>query len=299
MPDALIAGLSRSAVEELSRRKQEPDWMLQKRLQAWDIYESMPTPLGRRGDLGTLRMFSNFKFRSLSPYVPSIDDGKLPAPIEQALQEALVDQRAGLVVQRNASVVRTELDEELKRQGVILTDLDSAVQDYPELVQQYFMTTCVPVNSTKYTALHAAFWSGGIFLYIPKGIEIEDPILTQIWIDAPASATFAHTLIIAEDQSSVRYVEEHNSAFDSDQPSLLDGVVEVYVKNAAHVEFSNMQDLGLNVWTITNKNAVHEKDGSTTWVLADLGSKVMLSNIGVDLLGDGTAGELVGVFTGN
>lgn len=296
MTNSLSNGFSRSAVEELSRQKGEPEWMLQKRLQAWDLYESMETPLGRRGDLGTLRMFSNFKFQSLSPYVPSNGNGKLPAPIEQSLKEALVDQRAGLVVQRNASVVRTELDEELKSQGVILTDLDTAVHDYPELVQQYFMTSCVPVNSTKYTALHAAFWSGGVFLYIPKGIEIEDPILAQIWIDTPASATFAHTLIVAEELSSVRYVEEHNSAFDGDQPSLLDGVVEVYVKNAAHVEFSNMQDLGQNVWSITNKNAVHEKDGSTTWVLADLGSKVMLSNIGIGLLGNGSAGELVGVF---
>jgi Fe-S cluster assembly protein SufD len=296
MANALSNGFSRSAVEELSRQKGEPEWMLQKRLQAWDLYESMETPLGRRGDLGTLRMFSNFKFQSLSPYVPSNGNSKLPAPIEQSLQEALVDQRSGLVVQRNASVVRTELDEELKRKGVILTDLDSAVRDYPELVQQYFMTSCVPVNSTKYTALHAAFWSGGAFLYIPKGVEIEDPILSQVWIDTPASATFAHTLIIAEELSSVRYVEEHNSAFGGEEPSLLDGVVEVYTKNAAHVEFSNMQDLGQNVWTITNKNAVHEKDGSTTWVLADLGSKVMLSNIGLGLTGSGSVGELVGVF---
>src|SRR5260370_7627965 len=296
MPNSLTSGFSRSAVEELSRRKGEPEWMLQKRLEAWDIYESMPTPLGRRGDLGTLRMFSNFKFQELSPYVPSIDDGKLPAPIEQALQEALVDQRAGVVVQRNASVVRTELDEELKRQGVILTDLDSAVRDYPELVQQYFMTTCVPVNSTKYTALHAAFWSGGIFLYIPKGIEIEDPILAQIWIDTPASATFAHTLIIAEEQSSVRYVEEHNSAFDGDRPSLLVGVVEVYVKNAAHVEFSNMQDLGLNVWNITKNNAFHENDGTTTCALPYLTPNLTLSDIGIGLTGNGSAGELVGGF---
>src|SRR5215469_5553474 len=296
MPSSLPGGLSRSAVEELSRQKGEPEWMLQKRLQAWDLYESMETPLGRRGDLGTLRMFSNFKFQELSPYVPSNGDGTLPAPIEQSLQEALIDQRAGLVVQRNASVVLTELDEELKRQGVILTDLDSAVRDYPELVQQYFMTTCVPVNSTKYTALHAAFWSGGIFLYIPRGVEIEEPILTQVWIDSPGSAIFAHTLIIAEEQSSVRYVEEHNSAFDGEQPSLLDGVVEVYVKNAAHVEFSNLQDLGLNVWNIANKNAFHEKDGSTTWVTADLGSRVTLANVGANMGGTGSAAELVGVF---
>ena len=111
MPDALLAGLSRSAVEELSRHKGEPEWMLQKRLQAWDIYESMPVPLGRRGDLGTLRMFSNFKFQELNPYVSSRRNGTLPALIEQSLQEALVDQRSGLLVQRNASVVRIEFEE--------------------------------------------------------------------------------------------------------------------------------------------------------------------------------------------
>jgi FeS assembly protein SufB len=294
--NALSTGLSRSAVEELSRQKGEPDWMLQKRLQAWDAYERIPTPLGRRGDLGTLRTFANFKFQQLSPYVPSNGNGALPAVIEQSLQDALVDARAGLVVQRNASVVRVELDEQLKKAGVILTDLDSAVREYPELVQKYFMTKCVPVESNKYTALHAAFWSGGIFLYIPKGVEIEDPILTQIWIDSPASATFAHTLIIADDESSVHYVEEYNSSFEGEQPSLLDGVVEVYVKSAAHVEFSNLQDLGQNVWNITNKNAIHEKDGSTTWVMADIGSKVTLANIGAGLTGNGSAAELVGVF---
>jgi len=312
MANTLASGLSRSAVEELSRQKGEPAWMLQKRLHAWEVYENTPAPLGRRGDLGTLRAIANFKFQELTPYVPA-NGGRpqgpppnptplppLPEAIEQSLQEALVDARSGLVVQRNASVVRAELDEELQRKGVILTDLDSAVREYPELVQQYFMTTCVPVASSKYTALHAAFWSGGVFLYIPKGVEIEEPILAQIWIDAPASAAFAHTLIIAEDQSSVRYVNEYNSSFEETgqvkQPSFLSDVVEVYVKNAARVEFSNLQDLGLNVWNVTNKNVVHDKDASSTWVLADLGSKVTLANIGANLCGDGSVAELVGVF---
>jgi FeS assembly protein SufB len=296
MASDVISTFSRGAVEELSRGKGEPAWMLQKRLQAWETYEAMPTPLGRRGDLGTLRAFSNFQFQQLAPHVAASANGSLPAPIAQSLQEALVDQRSGLIVQRNGSVIKTELGSALTGLGVILTDLDSAVRAYPDLVQQYFMTRCVPVQSTKYTALHAAFWSGGVFLYVPEGVEIEDPILAQFWIDAPLSATFAHTLIIADNTSSVRYVEEYNSAYEGDQPSLLDSVVEVYVKNAAHVEFSTMQDLGQNVWTISNKNAVHEKDGSTTWVLADLGSKAMLSNVGIGLLGDGSAGELVGVF---
>src|SRR5438874_12461031 len=224
MANLITKGLSRGTVEELSRQKGEPEWMLQKRLHAWDVYEKTPAPLGRRGDLGTRRTLANFKFQELNPFVPSplLDSGgNLPAAIEQSLKEALVDARSGLIVQRNASVVRTELDDELKRKGVILTDLDTAVREYPELVQQYFMTTCVPVESNKYTALHAAFWSGGVFLYVPQGVEIEQPILSQIWIDAPGAATFAHTLIIADAMSSVRFVNEYNSDFEGEQSTLL------------------------------------------------------------------------------
>ena len=296
MANVLSTGFSREAVEQISRLKGEPAWMLQKRLHAWEVYEKTPAPLGRRGDLGTLRMFSNFKYSELTPYVPANGNGSLPQVIEESLKDTLVGSRAGLIVQRNSSIVKIELRDELKQQGVILTDLDTALREHPDLVQQHFMTSCVPVESSKYTALHAAFWSGGIFLYVPKGVVIEDPILAQIWIDAPRSATFAHTLIIADDESSVRYVEEYNSAYEGDEPSLLDGVSEVIVKKVARVEFSSLQDLGHNVWTIANKNAVHENDGSTTWVMADLGSRAMLSTIGVGLLGNGSAGELVGVF---
>ncbi len=223
-------------------------------------------------------------------------DGTLPALIEQSLQEVLVNERSGLIVQRNSSVVHIELNEELKSQGVILTDLDTAVREYPELVQQHFMTQCIPAEKNKYTAQHAAFWSGGVFLYVPQGVEIEQPILSQIWIDAPASATFAHTLIIADATSSVRFVNEYNSDFEEEQSALLNDVVEVYAKNAARVEFSNLQDLGRNVWNVTNKNALHEQDASTTWVLADLGSKLTLANIGSTLQGNGSVTELVGVF---
>jgi FeS assembly protein SufD len=296
MANVLAQGLSRRAVEELSRLKGEPAWMRDMRLHAWDVYENTPAPLGRRGDLGTVRAVANFKFQDINPYAPANDNGVLSATIERALQEALVDTRSGLIVQRNASVVRCELDERLRRAGVILTDLDTAVREHPALMQQYFMTSCVPVESNKYTALHAAFWSGGIFLYIPQGVEIEEPLLAQIWIDEPASATFAHTLIVAEERSSVRFVNEYNSDVEGEQPAYLNDVVEVYARNAARVEFSNMQDLGQNVWNVTNKNVVHEKDGSSTWVLADLGSKVNLVNIGASLLGNGSVTELVGVF---
>ncbi len=293
MANVLANGLSRGAVEEISRRQGEPEWMLQKRLQAWETFESLPAPLGRRGDLGTLRTFANFKFQQLTPYAAS--EGLTPT-IEQSLQTALASERAGLIVQRNSSVVHSELSEELKSQGVILTSLENAAREYPELVREYFMTRCIPVETDKYTAMNATFWSGGIFLYIPKGVEIEQPILGQVWIDTPGAIVCGHTLIIADELSSVRYVEEYNSDFADEAPSLFNGVVEVYTRSGAHVEFSSMQDFGMNVWNITHRNVVEENDGSTTWVMADLGSKAMLSEIGSGLSGNGSAAELVGVF---
>ena len=296
MLNTLAPGFSRAAVEELSRGKGEPEWMLQKRLTAWDTYEKTPTPLGRRGDLGTLRAFSNFKFDQLTSYVPAQTGDVLPTSFEKARQEGLVDERSGTIIQHNSSVVRIELNEDLKQQGVILTDLETAVREHADLVQQYFMTDCIPVDSNKYTALHAAFWSGGIFLYVPKGVEIAAPILSQVWLDAPGSAFFSHTLIVADEMSSVRFVTEYSSGVEGEQATLLDDVVEVYAKNASSVEFSNLQELEQNIWNITNKNAIFAKDASVTFVLAELGSKVNITNIGAGLKGNGSAGELVGVF---
>ncbi len=125
MLNALATGFTRDAVVELSRQRGEPEWMLQKRLDAWEVYESTPAPLGRRGDLGTLKALANFKFQQLNPYVPA-DQGGLPAAIQQSLQEALVNERSGLIVQHNSSVVHSELVEELRAQGVILSDLATA-----------------------------------------------------------------------------------------------------------------------------------------------------------------------------
>ncbi len=296
MLKALAPGFSRAAVEELSRLRGEPDWLLQLRLKAWETYENTPAPLGRRGDLGTLKAVAGFRFGDLSPFTPVDTNSPLPAAIEQSLGSAQGNERSGLLVQLNSSLVRSELSEELRQQGVILTDLETAVREHPELVQKYFMTECVPVASNKYTALHAAFWTTGFFLYVPQGVVIEEPILGQVWLDTPGSAIFSHTLIIAEPESSVRFVQEYNSTFEGETPALLSDVVEVYANRESRVEFSNMQDLGQNVWNITAKNSVHSNDSSVTFVIADLGSAVNLESIGAGLQGNGSAAELVGVF---
>ncbi|GHO86591.1 Fe-S cluster assembly protein SufD [Dictyobacter formicarum] len=296
MLNTLAPGFSRAAVEELSRYKGEPEWMLQLRLQAWETYENTAAPLGRRGDLGTLKAMAAFHFEQLKPFTAVEKDAALPEAVLQSLQASLVNERSGLIVQLDSTVVHTELSEELKQQGVILTDLDTAVREHADLVREYFMTRCVPVGTSKYTALHAAFWTGGFFLYVPKGVEIESPMLAQLWLNQPLSAAFSHSLIIADEQSSVRFVQEYNSTVDGEDPSLLSDVVEIFAKREGRVEFSNLQDLGQNIWNITNKNAVFENDASVTFVLADLGAKVNLATIGAGLQGNGSAGELVGVF---
>lgn len=269
--------------------------MLQLRLQAWDTYEKTEAPLGRRGDLGTYRAVADFDFQQIHPYTAAYE-GELPPVVQESLQASLVNERSGLIVQLNSTVVHTELSEELQQQGVILTDLDTAVREHPELVREYFMTRCVPVATNKYTALHAAFWTGGFFLYVPQGVEIEAPILAQVWLDQPLSSIFSHTLVIVNEQSSVRFVEEFNSRYEGEEPSLISDVIEIFAKPESRVEFSNLQDLGQNVWNISNKNAIHENDSSVTFVLADLGTKVNLETIGNGLLGNGGAAELVGVF---
>src|SRR5579859_7616228 len=114
MANTLATGLTRDAVAALSRHKGEPEWMLQKRLQAWDLYESLPAPLGRRGDLGTFRTVANFKFQDVNPFIPAAANDTLPAAIQQSLREALVNERSGHIVQRNASIVHIELDEALQ-----------------------------------------------------------------------------------------------------------------------------------------------------------------------------------------
>jgi FeS assembly protein SufB len=294
MLNSLATGFSRDAVEALSRQKGEPAWMLEKRLQAWELYETLEAPLGRRGDLGTKRTLANFKFQQLNPYIPT-EAASLPKAFEASLETSLVNERSGLIVQYNSTVVHTDLSEELKQQGVILTDLDSAIREYPELVQKHFMTNCVPVNTSKYTALHAAFWSGGFFLYIPEGVEIEAPLQAEVFLDTPQAAIFSHSLIIASALSNVRFVEEYTSEFEGSL-SLLSDVVEVIAENEAHVELSTLQDLGQNVYHVTDKNALYAKDASVTFVQADLGSALMVSHIGAGLKGHGSAGELVGVF---
>jgi FeS assembly protein SufB len=289
MSAALTRGFSRAGVEALSRLKGEPDWMLEKRLAAWDIYEQTPAPLGRRGDLGILQRVARFKFDQLAPYTANGVNGNGHA--------ALPAWEAGVLVQRNAAVVGHDLDPALAARGVILTDMDTAVREHPELVQPYFMTAVTP-QASKYAALHAAFWSGGIFLYLPKGVVIEKPVLARYLLDEANATNFAHTLILAESGSQLIYIEETTSALPEGATALFNGVAEIFAKANAHVQFNSVQDFGPGVWNLTTKHGIPEKDAYIHWIVADLGADTTVANLGTTLAGSGSNGDIVGILFG-
>ncbi len=287
MTETLTKGFTREGVEALSRLKGEPDWMLEKRLAAWERYEQTPAPLGRRGDLGILQRVARYHFDQLMPYVANGHSGNGHA--------ALPTWESGLLVQQNASVIARELDPALAAKGVILTDLDTAVREHADLVKQYFMTGVTSADN-KYAALHGAFWSGGLFLYIPRNVMVDKPVLARYLIDQAGGTNFAHTLIIAESGSQLVYIEETISSLPEGATALFNGAAEIFAKAGAHVQFNSVQDFGPGVYNLTNKRGVPEKDAYIHWIVADLGADTTFANLGTTLAGSGSNGDIVGVL---
>ncbi|HLZ24048.1 MAG TPA: hypothetical protein VKQ30_18190, partial [Ktedonobacterales bacterium] len=199
-------GFTREAVEALSHQKAEPDWVRQKRLDAWDVFERMPWPSmqeeeWRKTDVRGLKLQ---RLASFTEPNGAAQGGDLPAEISASGDVA---ERGGLVIQRDSMTVSNQLQEELRRQGVVFCDLDAAVRDYPELVRRYFQT-CVPVDFNRFSALHNSFWSGGSFVYVPKGADVTLPLQASFWASKPGAAMFPHTLVIADRDSRVTYIDQ-------------------------------------------------------------------------------------------
>src|SRR5688572_12735164 len=182
--ESQLRGFTREGVEALSRAKGEPDWVLEQRLAAWEVYEATPMPASqdeewRRTSLRALKLDQVQPFGSQSTIVDSLD--ALPAAVREGVS---LEGRAGLLVQHNSGLVYVWVSDELKAQGVILMGLDQAVHEQPDLVRKYFMTDAVTSGHDKFSALHGAFWSGGTFLYVPRNVNVETPIQTRVYADA-------------------------------------------------------------------------------------------------------------------
>jgi Fe-S cluster assembly protein SufD len=292
--DAALTGFSREAVEALSHWKQEPEWVRQARLAAWETYEQLPMPKRtdeewRRTDTRTL------KLDVLRPFV-SENGATVPAGIAGLGSDGGAN--AGAVVQRDASIVDVTVSDELAAQGVIFCDLDTAVRDHADLFRQYFMTEAVPVGFGKFEALHAAFWQGGIFLYVPKGVQVELPFRSFVQAVEPGSALFTHTLVVLEEGAEAFVVDSYNSETQERQ-AFTSGVVELIIREDAKLRYVQVQDWGRHTWNIMTERAVLGDDSTLNSLHVTLGAKFSKSSIGSHLRGENSLAEMLGIFFGD
>ncbi len=289
-------GLSREIVEEISKRKNEPKWMLEIRLKALETYEKLSLPTWGP-DLSELNM------DDISTYVKPKTDMKsswedVPAEIKDTfdklgIPKAEHEYLAGVGAQYDSEVVYHSIKEGLLKQGVIYTDFDSAVRDYPEIVKQYF-SKCVPIFDHKFVALHYAVFSGGSFVYVPKNVKLEMPLQSYFRLNSPESGQFEHTLIIVEEGASLHFIEGC-SAPKYNKVNLHAGCVELFVKDDAYLRYSTIENWSRNMMNLNTKKAIVGKNGKMEWVSGSFGSHISMLYPMSILKGDNAKTEYTGI----
>src|SRR5437660_3863810 len=272
-------GLDHEIVRQISEYKKEPEWMLQFRLRALDIFLKKPMPAWPAANL------SEIDFQNIFYYVrpqennaeKSWDD--VPSYIKDTLDKLGIPEAerkflAGVSAQYESEVVYHSIREDLEKQGVIFLDMDSGLREYPELVKEYFGTV-IPAADNKFSALNSAVWSGGSFIYVPKGAQVEIPLQAYFRINAENMGQFERTLIIADEGSRVHYIEGCTAPIYSSD-SLHSAVVELIAKPGAHIRYTTIQNWSNNVYNLVTKRAVAYEGATVEWVDGNLGSKVTI-----------------------
>ena len=294
-------GLNRAGVEQISKMKGEPDWMLEYRLKAFDHYVARAMPEWG-GDL------SEIDFGNIFYYIrPAEKQGKtwdeVPAYIKDTFEKLGIPEAerkflAGVGAQYESEVIYHSLRKDLEEQGVLFLDMDSGVREHPELVKQYF-GTIIPANDNKFAALNSAVWSGGSFIYVPEGVKIEVPLQAYFRINAENMGQFERTLIICAPGSYVHYVEGCTAPTYSTD-SLHSAVVEIIVQEGARCRYTTIQNWSKNVYNLVTKRAAAYKDATMEWVDGNLGSKLTMKYPAVWLMEPGARGEVLSVaFAGD
>jgi len=289
-------GLTRETVINISKMKNEPEWMLEFRLKAYDHFLKRPMPEWG-GDL------SGIDFDNIFYYIkPSEKQGKtwdeVPEYIKNTFEKLGIPEAerkflAGVGAQYESEVIYHSLREDLQKLGVIFLDMDAGVREYPELVKQYFGTV-IPANDNKFAALNSAVWSGGSFIYVPEGVKIEVPLQAYFRINAENMGQFERTLIICAPGSYVHYVEGCTApTWSSD--SLHSAVVEIIVQEGARCRYTTIQNWSKNVYNLVTKRAAAYKDATMEWVDGNLGSKLTMKYPAVWLMEEGARGEILSV----
>jgi Fe-S cluster assembly protein SufD len=267
-------------IQEFSKARNEPEWLLDLRLRGFELSSELPMPRPEKTKINNWN-FTSFKHEVPADSIQSIDE--LPNEI---LSLTGKDAEAGnIYVQRNSTPAFSMLSVDLKERGVIFTDLATAVREHSDLVQKYFMKDVVKVDEHRLTALHAALLNGGLFLYVPKNVEVDVPLQAVFWQEDPEAGLFNHVIVVAEANSSVTYVENYLSK-GTDQPSVANIVAEVYVGQNAKVQFGAVDNLSEGVTTYVNRCGNVERDGKIDWALGQMNDGNTISDNTTNCIGD-------------
>jgi Fe-S cluster assembly protein SufB len=289
-------GLSRRTVEEISEMKNEPQWMRDFRLKALEVFNHKVLPQWG-GNLNEL------DFQDIHYFVRATDrQGKswddVPAEIKRTFDKLGIPEAekkflAGVGAQYESEVVYHSLREDLAAKGVIFTDMDSALRDYPDLVKEHFATV-IPINDNKFAALNSAVWSGGSFVYIPAGVKVDIPLQAYFRINAENMGQFERTLIIVEEGAQVHYVEGCTAPIYTSE-SLHSAVVEIVVKKGGRCRYTTIQNWANNIYNLVTKRAVAHEDALMEWVDGNLGSRLTMKYPAVYMVGKGARAEILSI----
>lgn len=277
-------------ISSYSTKNNEPSWLSDLRNKAFVGLEDLPMPRPDKTKIDKWN-FTSFQTHTVeSEAFTSLEE--LPKEIK-----SIIEGNENLYIQRNNTPAHTNLSAEVKDQGVIFTDIFTAARDHAELVQKYFMKDGVKIDEHRLTALHAALINGGAFLYVPKNVEVKDPIQAVFLVDNPETTLFNHVLIVAEDNSSVTYVENYFSAVES-QDGIANIVTEVFANANAKVEYGAVDTLSKGFTTYVNRRGVAARDARIDWALGLMNDGNTISDNTTYLMGDGSYGDTKSVVVG-
>ncbi len=291
-PTAATGGFAEAHFEAFLKTRDEPRWLTERRRAAFEMLTRLPMPTlrdeeWRRTDIRGLKLGS-FALPDLGE--PSEHD-------RSALSgswEALATHYGTGLEQINGRSTRTA--DPAKLGGAVLLDLASAVKSHPELVERYLMTDAVSPTADAFAALHAAFWTGGTFLYVPKGVKVEAPLFSLIGMANQGRVDFEHTLVVLEEGAEATLVRETTSQNRGDSPALHVGSVELFVDRGAQLQFVNLQNWDTQTWNFSRERALVGADASVQWTVGGIGSKLSKVNQEVALVGEGADAQVNGVM---
>ena len=289
-------GLTREIVERISEMKNEPAWMREFRLRAFDVFQSKPMPTW-----GDTALLNEIDFDNIHYFVKagerteqSWDD--VPDDIKRTFDRLGIPEAerkflSGVSAQYESEVVYHSVIEELEKDGVLFCDMDTALREHPEIVQKY-ISTVIPINDNKFAALNSAVWSGGSFVYVPKGVEVKMPLQAYFRINTENMGQFERTLIIADEGSKVHYIEGCTAPQFSSS-SLHSAVVELIAMEGASIRYTTIQNWYRNIFNLVTKRAIARKNATVEWVDGNIGSRLTMKYPAIYLMGEGARGEIL------